>query len=84
LSLEVLDYFKGLADETGLPYQKLTDLYFLGLVAQILHVGPKRKNPIQAAAYSDTLSEFPHSPISGQRGFGVWLLWFPFYDLIHL
>jgi hypothetical protein len=29
LSLEVLVYFKGLADETGLPYQKLTDLYLL-------------------------------------------------------
>jgi hypothetical protein len=24
-----LDYFKGLADETGLPYQKLIDLYLL-------------------------------------------------------
>jgi hypothetical protein len=23
------DYFKGLADETGLPYQKLIDLYLL-------------------------------------------------------
>jgi predicted DNA binding CopG/RHH family protein len=29
LSPEVLDYFKGLADETGLPYQKLIDLYLL-------------------------------------------------------
>jgi predicted DNA binding CopG/RHH family protein len=29
LSLEVADYFKGLADETGLPYQKLIDLYLL-------------------------------------------------------
>jgi hypothetical protein len=27
LSPEVVDYFKGLADETGLPYQKLIDLY---------------------------------------------------------
>ena len=26
LSPEVMDYFKGLADETGLPYQKLIDL----------------------------------------------------------
>ena len=25
LSPEVVDYFKGLADETGLPYQKLID-----------------------------------------------------------
>jgi hypothetical protein len=32
---------------------------------------------------SDTLSEFPYSPINGQRGFGVWPLWFPFYDLVH-
>jgi len=24
-----VDYFKGLADETGLPYQKLIDLYLL-------------------------------------------------------
>ena len=24
---EVVDYFKGLAEETGLPYQKLIDLY---------------------------------------------------------
>jgi predicted DNA binding CopG/RHH family protein len=29
LSREVVDYFKGLADETGLPYQKLIDLYLL-------------------------------------------------------
>ena len=29
LSPEVIDYFKGLADETGLPYQKLIDLYLL-------------------------------------------------------
>jgi predicted DNA binding CopG/RHH family protein len=28
-SLEVVDYFKGLADETGLPYQKLIDLYLV-------------------------------------------------------
>jgi predicted DNA binding CopG/RHH family protein len=29
LSPAVVDYFKGLADETGLPYQKLIDLYLL-------------------------------------------------------
>jgi len=29
LSPEVVDYFKGLARETGLPYQKLIDLYLL-------------------------------------------------------
>ena len=29
LSPEVLDYFKGLAEDTGLPYQKLIDLYLL-------------------------------------------------------
>ncbi len=29
LSPEVVDHFKGLADETGLPYQKLIDLYLL-------------------------------------------------------
>jgi predicted DNA binding CopG/RHH family protein len=29
LSPEVLDYFKSLAEETGLPYQKLIDLYLL-------------------------------------------------------
>ena len=29
LSPEVLDYFKELANETGLPYQKLIDLYLL-------------------------------------------------------
>jgi len=29
LSEDVVDYFKGLADETGLPYQKLIDLYLL-------------------------------------------------------
>jgi hypothetical protein len=28
-TIEVVDYFKGLADETGLPYQKLIDLYLL-------------------------------------------------------
>ena len=29
LSPKVLDYFKALAKETGLPYQKLIDLYLL-------------------------------------------------------
>jgi predicted DNA binding CopG/RHH family protein len=29
LSPEVLDYFKRMAEETGLPYQKLIDLYLL-------------------------------------------------------
>jgi predicted DNA binding CopG/RHH family protein len=29
LSPEVVDYFKELAAETGLPYQKLIDLYLL-------------------------------------------------------
>jgi hypothetical protein len=29
LSPEVLDYFKGLADDTGLPYQELIDLDLL-------------------------------------------------------
>jgi len=29
LSPEVVDYFKGLSEETGLPYQKLIDLYLL-------------------------------------------------------
>lgn len=29
LSPQVLDYFKALAEETGLPYQKLIDLYLL-------------------------------------------------------
>jgi predicted DNA binding CopG/RHH family protein len=29
LSPEVVDYFKALADETGLPYQKLINLYLL-------------------------------------------------------
>jgi predicted DNA binding CopG/RHH family protein len=29
LSPEVVDYFKRLAEETGLPYQKLIDLYLM-------------------------------------------------------
>ena len=29
LSPQVLDYFKALAEDTGLPYQKLIDLYLL-------------------------------------------------------
>jgi predicted DNA binding CopG/RHH family protein len=29
LSPQVVDYFKRLAEETGLPYQKLIDLYLL-------------------------------------------------------
>jgi predicted DNA binding CopG/RHH family protein len=29
LSPEVVDYFKGLAEETGMPYQKLIDPYLL-------------------------------------------------------
>ena len=32
LSPRVIDYFKGLADETGIPYQKLIDLYLLDCV----------------------------------------------------
>ena len=38
LSPEVLDYFKGLAEEMGLPYQKLIDLY-------LLDCAKKRKKP---------------------------------------
>ncbi len=38
LSPEVIDYFKGLADKTGLPYQKLIDLY-------LLDCARKRKKP---------------------------------------
>jgi predicted DNA binding CopG/RHH family protein len=38
LSLRVLDYFKGLAEETGMPYQRLIDLYLLDCVK-------KRKRP---------------------------------------
>jgi predicted DNA binding CopG/RHH family protein len=34
LSHEVLDYFKGLADELGLPYQSLIDLYLRDCVKQ--------------------------------------------------
>ena len=34
LSPEVVDYFKGLARETGLPYQKLIDLYLLDCTKQ--------------------------------------------------
>jgi predicted DNA binding CopG/RHH family protein len=32
LSHQVIDYFKGLADDTGIPYQKLIDLYLLDCV----------------------------------------------------
>ena len=32
LSAQVIDYFKGLAEETGIPYQKLIDLYLLDCV----------------------------------------------------
>ena len=32
LSHEVIDYFKKLADETAIPYQKLIDLYLLDCV----------------------------------------------------
>ena len=32
LSPAVVDYFKELAEETGLPYQKLIDLYLLDCV----------------------------------------------------
>lgn len=32
LSPAVIDYFKKLADETGIPYQKLIDLYLLDCV----------------------------------------------------
>lgn len=29
LSHEVIDYFKGLSEEVGIPYQKLIDMYLL-------------------------------------------------------
>lgn len=32
LSPKVIDYFKKLAEETGIPYQKLIDLYLLDCV----------------------------------------------------
>lgn len=32
LSSEVIDYFKRLADESGIPYQRLIDLYLLDCV----------------------------------------------------
>lgn len=32
LSPVVIDYFKGLSDETGVPYQKLIDMYLLDCV----------------------------------------------------
>lgn len=32
LSPEVIDYFKKMADESGVPYQKLIDLYLLDCV----------------------------------------------------
>ena len=32
LSPSVIDYFKGMADQTGIPYQKLIDLYLLDCV----------------------------------------------------
>lgn len=32
LSHEVIDYFKRLSEETGVPYQKLIDLYLLDCV----------------------------------------------------
>lgn len=32
LSSEVIDYFKRLADESGVPYQRLIDLYLLDCV----------------------------------------------------
>jgi len=34
LSPEVIDYFKKLAEETSIPYQKLIDLYLLDCVKQ--------------------------------------------------
>ena len=35
LSHEVIDYFKKLSDESGMPYQKLIDLYLLDCVKNI-------------------------------------------------
>ena len=32
LSPEVIDYFKAVSDETGLPYQRLIDMYLLDCV----------------------------------------------------
>jgi predicted DNA binding CopG/RHH family protein len=42
---EVIDYFEGLAHETGLPYQKLIDLYLLDCVKR------RRKLSLRWAAW---------------------------------
>ncbi len=44
LSPQVIDYFKQMAEETGVPYQKLIDLYLLDCVKK------KRKLSIKWAA----------------------------------
>ena len=41
LGVDVLDYFKQLADETGIPYQKLIDLYLRDCVLE--HKRPELK-----------------------------------------
>ena len=38
LSPEVIDYFKNLADESQIPYQKLIDLYLLDCVKKKLRI----------------------------------------------
>ena len=55
LSPEVVDYFKGLAEETGLPYQKLIDLYLLDCAKKrkklmMKWVGWRRRNSFAGPA----------------------------------
>jgi uncharacterized protein (DUF4415 family) len=44
LGIDVLDYFKGLAEETGIPYQNLINLYLRDCVVQ------KKKPSLQWAS----------------------------------
>ena len=49
LSPAVVDYFKGLAEETRLPYQKLVDLYLLDCAKK------RKKLTIKKVAWGRTL-----------------------------
>ena len=59
LSPQVVDYFKGLADETGLPYQKLIDLYLLDCAKKrkkLRSPSPRRPQRRRTLRYSVTYS----------------------------
>jgi hypothetical protein len=43
----------------------------------------KLRPSIQMSSRPDSLREFPHCPVNGQRWLGIRFFWFPFHGLTH-